>query len=79
MTEITEERTSSALSYEPPRIIEPSEDEETEDTETRELGEISVKSNEEDGSRVKKFIVSYESKVLRSREPSPAPSYGKCR
>lgn len=55
-------------------------------TESKEL-EISVKSNEEDGSekRIKKYIVSYESKVIqenestrRSREPSPSVSQGKC-
>ena len=34
---------------------------------------MSVKS--EEGSRVKKFVVSYETKVLKS--PSPAPSHGK--
>lgn len=37
--------------------------------------EISVKSNEDDGNRVKKFIVSYESKVIKSRDPSPTPSH----
>ncbi|XP_066601311.1 probable serine/threonine-protein kinase kinX isoform X2 [Prorops nasuta] len=62
-------RPSTAMSEEPPRIVEPSDDEE--DPETHEL-EISVKSNDDDGNRVKKFIVSYESKVLKSRTPSPA-------
>ncbi|KAG7199074.1 hypothetical protein KM043_017974 [Ampulex compressa] len=74
-TEDTEDRTYSALSYEPPRIIEPSDEEIEEESETKELdGVLSVKS--EEGSRVKKFIVSYETKVFKSREPSPAPSYG---
>lgn len=56
----------------------------TEDTWTdlKEL-EISVKSNEDDGKRVKKYIVTYESKVVqetqeaqraRSRDVSPAVS-----
>ncbi|XP_076246685.1 uncharacterized protein LOC143186793 isoform X2 [Calliopsis andreniformis] len=46
---------------------------EEEETETLELdGTLSVKS--EEGSRVKKFVVSYETKVLKS--PSPAPSQG---
>ncbi|OXU18672.1 hypothetical protein TSAR_000124, partial [Trichomalopsis sarcophagae] len=51
----------------------------TEDTwtELKEL-EISVKSNEDDGKRVKKYIVTYESKVVqersRSRSASPALS-----
>ena len=60
-----------------PQIIEPDEDEEPESGEI----EISVKSNEEDENRVKKYVVSYESKVesmtrenIRSREPSPSPS-----
>ena len=58
-----------------PQIVEPDEE-----TDAGEL-EISVKSNEEDESMVKKYIVSYESKVetatreaKRSRDPSPAPS-----
>ncbi|XP_014224415.1 FK506-binding protein 5-like isoform X2 [Trichogramma pretiosum] len=49
-------------------------------TESKEL-EISVKSDKDDGSSVKKYIVSYESKVIeetkaakRSRDPSPAVS-----
>ncbi|XP_067215846.1 enolase-phosphatase E1 isoform X3 [Linepithema humile] len=61
-----------------PQAIEPSDDEgemEEEEAETKELdGTISVKSADEEGSRVKKFIVSYETKVLKS--PSPAPSHG---
>lgn len=58
-------------------MIEPSDDEgEMEDEEeTKEMeGMISVKS--EEGSRVKKFIVSYETKLLKT--PSPTPSHGKC-
>lgn len=48
--------------------------EEDEDTETHELeGTLSVKSD--DGSRVKKFVVSYETKMLKT--PSPVPSHGK--
>ncbi|XP_018349494.1 PREDICTED: glutamic acid-rich protein-like isoform X5 [Trachymyrmex septentrionalis] len=70
-----ERRTSSRST---PQVIESSDDEgemEEEEAETKELdGMISVKSAEE-GSRVKKFIVSYETKVLKS--PSPAPSHGK--
>lgn len=74
-TEELEERTYSGFSDEPPRIIEPSDAEEEEDTETHELeGTLSVKSEEE--SVVKKYVVSYETKVLKSRDPSPAPSYG---
>ncbi|KAG5312270.1 ZASP protein, partial [Acromyrmex insinuator] len=70
-----ERRTSSRST---PQVIEPSDDEgemEEEEAETKELdGMISVKSANEEGSRVKKFIVSYETKVLKS--PSPAPSHG---
>ena len=69
-------RSAASQSSGIPQIIEPSDDE----TESREL-EISVKSNESDGRKVKKYFVSYESKVieesmdgLRSREPSPASS-----
>ncbi|KAJ8679986.1 hypothetical protein QAD02_015773 [Eretmocerus hayati] len=50
-------------------------------TESKEL-EISVKSNEDDGKRVKKYIVSYESEVIQeaqkaesTRTCSPAPSH----
>lgn len=61
-----------------PQVFEPSDGEEEiqeEEIETKELdGMISVKSIDEEGSRVKKFIVSYETKVLKS--PSPAPSHG---
>ncbi|KZC14733.1 hypothetical protein WN55_07482 [Dufourea novaeangliae] len=54
------------------RIVEQTVEEE-EETETQELeGTLSVKS--EEGSRVKKFVVSYETKVIKS--PSPAPSHG---
>lgn len=71
------ERPSTAMSQEPPRIIETTDDEELE-TETRELdGTISVRSSDDEGSRVKKFVVSYETKVMRSRTASPTPSYGK--
>ncbi|KYN05783.1 PDZ and LIM domain protein Zasp [Cyphomyrmex costatus] len=70
-----ERRTSSRST---PQVIEPSDDEgemEEEEAEMKELdGMISVKSADEEGSRVKKFIVSYETKVLKS--PSPAPSHG---
>ncbi|KYQ57591.1 PDZ and LIM domain protein Zasp [Trachymyrmex zeteki] len=70
-----ERRTSSRST---PQVIEPSDDEgemEEEEAETKELdGMISVKSADEEGNRVKKFIVSYETKVLKS--PSPAPSHG---
>lgn len=73
------ERKTSSRST--PRMIEPSDDEEEleeEEAETKELdGTISVKSADEEGSRVKKFIVSYETKLLKS--PSPAPSHGNCR
>ncbi|CAK9817333.1 PDZ and LIM domain protein Zasp [Anthophora plagiata] len=72
VTEYTEEISYSALSDEHTRIIQQSEEDE-EETETQELeGTVSVKS--EEGSRVKKFVVSYETKVLKS--PSPAPSHG---
>ncbi|XP_024880261.1 glutamic acid-rich protein-like isoform X2 [Temnothorax curvispinosus] len=70
------ERKTSSRST--PQVIEPSDDEgemEEEEAETKELdGMISVKSEDEEGSRVKKFIVSYETKLLKS--PSPAPSHG---
>lgn len=70
------ERKTSSRST--PQVIEPSDDEgemEEEEAETKELdGTISVKSADEEGSRVKKFIVSYETKLLKS--PSPAPSHG---
>ncbi|XP_025157188.1 uncharacterized protein LOC112588070 [Harpegnathos saltator] len=49
--------------------------EDEEEVETKEMdGTISVKSEDEEGSRIKKFIVSYETKLLKS--PSPAPSHG---
>ncbi|KAL0100050.1 hypothetical protein PUN28_019490 [Cardiocondyla obscurior] len=70
------ERKTSSRST--PQVIEPSDDEgemEEEEAETKELdGMISVKSEDEEGSRVKKFIVSYETKLIKS--PSPAPSHG---
>lgn len=70
------ERKTSSRST--PQVIEPSDDEgemEEEEAETKELdGMISVKSADEEGSRVKKFIVSYETKLLKS--PSPAASHG---
>ncbi|XP_011634257.1 titin-like [Pogonomyrmex barbatus] len=70
------ERKTSSRST--PQVIEPSDDEgemEEEEAEMKELdGMISVKSAEEEGNRVKKFIVSYETKLLKS--PSPAPSHG---
>lgn len=70
------ERKTSSRST--PQVIESSDDEgemEEEEAETKELdGTISVKSADEEGNRVKKFIVSYETKVLKS--PSPAPSHG---
>ncbi|XP_061936215.1 uncharacterized protein LOC107999511 [Apis cerana] len=73
VTEYTEDISYSAYSDEHLRIVQPSEDEGEEETETQELeGTLSVKS--EEGSRVKKFVVSYETKVLKS--PSPAPSHG---
>ncbi|KAL6422016.1 hypothetical protein ACFW04_010838 [Cataglyphis niger] len=47
---------------------------EEEEAEMKELdGTISVKSADEEGNRVKKFIVSYETKLLKS--PSPALSH----
>lgn len=70
------ERKTSSRST--PQVMEPSDDEgemEEEEAETKELdGMISVKSADEEGNRVKKFIVSYETMVLKS--PSPAPSHG---
>lgn len=73
------ERKTSSRST--PQVIEPSDDEgemEEEEAEMKELdGTISVKSADEEGNRVKKFIVSYETKLLKS--PSPAPSHGKHR
>lgn len=73
MTEYTEDISYSVYSDEH-RIVQASEEEDEEETETQELeGTLSVKS--EEGSRVKKFVVSYETKVLKS--PSPAPSHGK--
>lgn len=51
------------------------------DSELQEL-EISMRSEEEDGKRVKKYIVSYETKLLEkkeiktSRDPSPTMSHG---
>ncbi|XP_015178765.1 PREDICTED: DNA ligase 1-like isoform X4 [Polistes dominula] len=74
--DVRSERPSTAMSQEPPQIIEPAEDDE-EEIETRELdGTISVKSSDDEGgSRVKKFVVSYETRVSRSRTASPTPSY----
>ncbi|XP_033351621.1 probable inactive protein kinase DDB_G0270444 isoform X2 [Bombus vosnesenskii] len=70
VTEYTEDISYSAYSDEHVQIVRASE-EDDEETETQELeGTLSVKS--EEGSRVKKFVVSYETKVLKS--PSPAPS-----
>jgi len=73
------ERKTSSRST--PQVIEPSDDEgemEEEEAEMKELdGMISVRSADEEGSRVKKFIVSYETKLLKS--PSPAPSHGNYR
>ncbi|XP_026827872.1 uncharacterized protein LOC105275765 [Ooceraea biroi] len=70
------ERKASSRST--PHMIEPSDDEEEmeeEEAEMKELdGMISVKSADEEGRRVKKFIVSYETKLLKS--PSPTPSHG---
>lgn len=70
------ERKTSSRST--PQVIEPSDDEgemEEEEAEMKELdGVISVKSADEEGNRVKKFIVSYETKLLKS--PSPAASHG---
>lgn len=75
--ETRSERPSTAMSQEPPQIIETTDDEELE-TETRELdGTISIRSSDDEGGRVKKFVVSYETKVMRSRTASPTPSYGK--
>ncbi|XP_078039870.1 uncharacterized protein LOC144471574 isoform X2 [Augochlora pura] len=55
------------------RVVSQTVEEDEEETETQELeGTLSVKS--EEGSRVKKFVVSYETKVIKS--PSPAPSHG---
>lgn len=74
--ETRSERPSTAMSQEPPQIIETTDDEELE-TETRELdGTISIRSSDDEGGRVKKFVVSYETKVMRSRTASPTPSYG---
>lgn len=75
--DVRSERPSTAMSQEPPQIIEPTDDDE-EEIETRELdGTISVKSSDDEGgSRVKKFVVSYETRVSRSRTASPTPSYG---
>lgn len=70
------ESPATVMSDEPPVIVEPEPEEEDEPAETKELGEVNVKSAVEE-SRVKKCIVSYQSKVLKSREPSPAPSHGK--
>ncbi|XP_076162668.1 uncharacterized protein LOC143144275 isoform X3 [Ptiloglossa arizonensis] len=74
VTEFTEDFSYTAYydEHNHTRIVEQSVEEE-EETETQELdGTLSVKS--EEGSRVKKFVVSYETKVLKS--PSPAPSHG---
>ncbi|XP_043257533.1 protein IWS1 homolog isoform X3 [Colletes gigas] len=76
VTEFTEDFSYTAYydEHHHTRMVEQSVEEEEEDTETQELdGTLSVKS--EEGSRVKKFVVSYETKVLKS--PSPAPSHAK--
>ncbi|XP_063975127.1 titin-like [Diachasmimorpha longicaudata] len=58
---------------ETPSIIEPeSEMEQVGESETSEM-EVTLKDDEH---RVKKYIASYETKVFRSRDPSPAPSHG---
>ncbi|XP_043270514.1 titin-like isoform X3 [Venturia canescens] len=69
------ESPSTMMSDEPPIIIEPEADED-EPAETKELGEVNVKSTVEEEGHVKKCIATYQTKVLKSREPSPAPSYG---
>ncbi|KAK2585513.1 hypothetical protein KPH14_010161 [Odynerus spinipes] len=72
----SEDRPSTAMSQEPPTIIEPTDDEYEEETETKELdGTISVRSSDDERGRVKKFVVSYETRVMRSRTASPTPSY----
>ncbi|XP_034186062.1 uncharacterized protein LOC117607015 isoform X4 [Osmia lignaria lignaria] len=74
-TEFTEDFSYTAFYDDTQRVTVRTEEvvEEEEETETQELeGTVSVKS--EEGSRVKKFVVSYETKVLKS--PSPAPSHG---
>ena len=75
-TEFTEDFSYTAFYDDTQRVTVRTEEvvEEEEETETQELeGTVSVKS--EEGSRVKKFVVSYETKVLKS--PSPAPSHAK--
>ncbi|XP_034950656.1 glutamic acid-rich protein-like [Chelonus insularis] len=68
----TAERSSSAMSYQQPQIILEEDQEEIEPPEVKEL-EVTVKS---DDNRVKKCIASYETRVFRSRDPSPATSHG---
>ncbi|XP_023290365.1 titin isoform X3 [Orussus abietinus] len=58
------------LENEIPEIVEPEQDRLSEPQEL----EIQVKGSDEEGSRVKKFIVSYESQVIGSRTASPAIS-----
>ncbi|XP_015121886.1 proton channel OtopLc isoform X2 [Diachasma alloeum] len=61
---------------EAPSIIEPeSEMEQVGESETSEM-EVTLKDDEH---RVKKYIASYETKVFRSRDPSPAPSHAQRR
>ncbi|XP_051167285.1 trichohyalin-like isoform X2 [Leptopilina boulardi] len=67
-------RSQATDNEEIPEIVEPEYGGEPDSVEL----EISIKSSEEDDSRVKKYIVSYESKVekmtrevVRSRDPSP--------
>lgn len=66
---------STVISDHTPVIIEPDEEmeEEIEPPETKEL-EMTLKSSED--HRVKKCIATYETRVFRSRDPSPAPSHG---
>ncbi|XP_044008254.1 probable serine/threonine-protein kinase DDB_G0286465 [Aphidius gifuensis] len=67
-----ENRSSPAtVTSEPPIIIEP----EMEQVGPPETNELEVTITDED-HHVKKCVASYETKLFRSREPSPAPSHG---
>lgn len=71
-SEVTRSSPATVIS-EPPSIIEPLSDmEQVGESETSEM-EVILKDDEH---RVKKYIASYETKVFRSRDPSPVPSHG---
>ncbi|KAK0171392.1 hypothetical protein PV328_009130 [Microctonus aethiopoides] len=75
--DISGSRSSLTMSDQLPAIVEPIqiENEELEEIEPPEMKELTMNVLSED-RHVKKCVASYETRVFRSRDPSPAPSYG---